>query len=287
MKGLVLSAAIGYPLLLFIFQTLQWAGSWWWLWAWGGVVAVQFLSGSLPPCGILPLFNKLTPLPNEELRRALLVLAEQAGFPASNVQVMDGSKRSRHSNAFFTGFGRFRKIVLYDTLMEHLNPRELKSVLAHEIGHYRLRHLHKLFFGSSVGMLAGFCTVAWLARQAWFLSAFGFDSGQHAIGLLLCALLSGVVGFWISPLTNLWSRRCEYQADAFAARVMGEAESLIAALRKLAARNLSNLNPHPLYSGFHYSHPTLPERGACAAHQELTLPAIRRYAILASAALGC
>ncbi|MBN2507559.1 MAG: M48 family metallopeptidase [Verrucomicrobia bacterium] len=262
LKGWALSAAIGYPLLLFILGTIAWAGPCWWLWAWGAVVAVQFVLWIVGPIWILPLFNKLTPLPDDDLRRTLLALADQAGFPARNVQVMDGSRRSRHSNAFFTGFGRGRKIVLYDTLLDQLNGRELQSVLAHELGHYHHRHLQKLFLAGAAGMLAGFGAVAWLIRQDWFYEAFGFEIGLPAIGLFLCALLQRTVSFWIAPVANWWSRRFEYQADAFAARLMGETGSMIAALRGLAAKNLSNLAPHPLYSRFHYSHPTLREREA-------------------------
>jgi STE24 endopeptidase len=173
---------------------------------------------------------------------------------------MDGSKRSRHSNAFFTGFGRFRKIVLFDTLIQQLSEPELEAVLAHEIGHFKKRHIPKMLIFSALSSLGGFYLVSVLAQQEWFYRAFGFEPGNIAPVLLLFALLSGVVMFWFSPLAHWWSRRYEYQADAFAAEAMQEPQSLIGALRKLNEKNLSNLTPHPLYSGFYYSHPTLMER---------------------------
>jgi STE24 endopeptidase len=173
---------------------------------------------------------------------------------------MDGSKRSRHSNAFFTGFGAFRKIVLFDTLIQQLVEPELEAVLAHEIGHFKRKHIPKTLFASALVTLFGFYVLAKLAQQAWFYRAFGFAPGNIAIALLLFGLLSGLLTFWFSPLSNWWSRRNEYEADAFARDVMKEPNSLIGALRKLNEKNLSNLTPHPLYSTFYYSHPTLLER---------------------------
>ena len=210
----------------------------------------------------LPLFNKFTPLPEGSLRERLLKLAERTAFRAQSIQVMDGSRRSRHSNAFFTGFGGFRKIVLFDTLIEQLSESELEAVLAHEIGHYKKMHIPKMLMISAMSSLLGFFIVAWLARQDWFYRAFGFEPGNIAPALLLFALLSGVVTFWFSPLTHWLSRKHEYEADAFAAKVMSEADSLIGALRKLNEKNLSNLTPHPIYSSFYYSHPALLEREA-------------------------
>jgi STE24 endopeptidase len=214
----------------------------------------------LAPVLILPLFNRFTPLPAGPLRERLLRLAARTRFRARAIQVMDGSKRSRHSNAFFTGFGRFRKIVLYDTLVEQLTAPELEAVLAHEIGHYRMRHLPKLLLGSAAGALAGFWLLAWLAGRAWFYEGFGFAPGHPGPTLLLFGLLAGVAGFWLAPLWRGWSRRCEYQADAFAAAAVGGPEPLLGALRQLAEKNLSNLTPHPCYRRFYYSHPTLRER---------------------------
>jgi STE24 endopeptidase len=260
LKALLLSLVLIYPLLVLLLKVPQWAASWWWLWAWAAVMIVQLLLSVLAPILILPLFNKLTPLPEGSLRNGLLDLAERTHFHARSIQLMDGSKRSRHSNAFFTGFGRFRKIVLFDTLIEQLSEPELEAVVAHEIGHYRKGHIPRMLILSAAGLLAGFYILAVLARQDEFYRAFGFEAGNITPAFLLFGLLAGPVGFWIGPLAHWWSRRYEYQADAFAAQAVGQAQSLISALRKLNEKNLSNLVPHPFYSGFYYSHPTLLER---------------------------
>jgi STE24 endopeptidase len=259
-KGLVLALLLGYSLLVLILKFVDWTGRLWWLWAWAALLVFQFVMAVLAPVLILPLFNKFTPLPEGSLRERLLSLAERTRFRSKSIQVMDGSKRSRHSNAFFTGFGRFRKIVLFDTLVQQLTERELESVLAHEIGHYKKKHIPKMLFASAVSSLAGLYLVSLLAQQDWFYRSFGFTPGQLAPALLLFGLLSGTVTFWFSPLAHWWSRKYEYQADAFAAQVMREPHSLVAALRKLNEKNLSNLTPHPLYSRFYYSHPTLLDR---------------------------
>lgn len=260
LKGLLLGLVLGYPLLVMVLKLVEWTGRWWWFWAWAGLLVFQLLLVVLAPVLILPLFNKFTPLPPGSLRDRLLALADRTGFRARAIQVMDGSKRSRHSNAFFTGFGRFRKIVLFDTLIAQLKEPELEAVLAHEIGHYRKKHIPKMLAGSAAGSLWGFFFLAQLAGQDWFYRAFGFEPGNIVPALLLFGLLSGVVTFWFSPLAHYWSRRYEYQADAYAAKAMGGSLSLIGALRKLTEKNLSNLTPHQLFSGFYYSHPTLLER---------------------------
>lgn len=261
-KGFALGAVLGYPVLVLILKIFEWTGPNWWLWAWGALMAFQFLMLVLAPVLIMPLFNKFTPLAEGTLKERLLKLALRTQFQAQSIQVMDGSKRSKHSNAFFTGFGRFRKIVLFDTLIQQLREPELEAVLAHEIGHYRLKHIPKMLLISAIGSCAAFYAVAWLARRDWFYRAFGFEPGNVAPALLLFAMLAGVVTFWFSPVANWLSRKHEYEADAFARAVMNESESLIGALRKLNEKNLSNLTPHPLFSGFHYSHPTLLEREA-------------------------
>jgi STE24 endopeptidase len=260
LKGLLLGIALGYPLLVLVLKLVEWMGSWWWLWAWGALLGFQLLMLVLAPVIILPLFNKFTPLPDGTLRERLLKLAERTRFRARSIQVMDGSKRSRHSNAFFTGFGGFRKIVLFDTLIQQLAGLELEAVLAHEIGHFKKKHIPKTLLASALGSLAGFWLIALLAQQDWFYRSFGFAPGSIVPALLLFGLVSGVITFWFSPVAHWWSRRYEYQADAYAAEVMTEPGSLIGALRKLNEKNLSNLTPHPLYSGFYYSHPTLFER---------------------------
>jgi len=266
LKGLLLAALLGYPLLVLVLKLIEWTGASWWLWAAAVVVAFQLLVMLVAPAIIMPLFNKFTPLAEGDLRGRLFALARRTGFPTRSIEVMDGSKRSRHSNAFFTGFGRFRKIVLFDTLIAQLTEPEVESVLAHEIGHYKKRHIIKMLSVSIAGVFVAFAAIAWLARQQWFYRAFGFEhragfaAANVVPAILLFALLAETLGFWFSPLIHIWSRRFEYEADAFARVAMGEKQSLIQALRKLSEKNLSNLTPHPLYSGFYYSHPTLLER---------------------------
>jgi STE24 endopeptidase len=266
LKGLLLAGLLGYPLLALVLKLIEWTGAKWWLWAAAVVIAFQLLMLLIVPAIIMPLFNKFTPLPEGTLRERLFALAQRSNFPTRSIEMMDGSKRSRHSNAFFTGFGRFRKIVLFDTLIAQLGEPELESVLAHEIGHYKKRHVLKLLGVSIAGVFVAFDAIAWLARQQWFYGAFGFDhqgasaAASVAPAMLLFALLAGTIGFWISPLIHVWSRRFEYEADAFARATLGQAQPLIQALRKLSEKNLSNLTPHPLYSRFYYSHPTLLER---------------------------
>ncbi|HVV02098.1 MAG TPA: M48 family metallopeptidase [Verrucomicrobiae bacterium] len=260
LKGFLLALVLGYPLLALLLKFTEWSGRAWWLWGWGALMAFQVLMFFLAPLIIMPLFNKFTPLPAGSLRERLLALAARTRFAAGNIQVMDGSRRSRHSNAFFTGFGRSRRIVLFDTLIAQLAEPELEAVLAHEIGHYKKRHILKTLIFSALGSLAGFYALSVLARQDWFYNSFGFQPDGIAPAFLLFALLSGIVTFWFSPLAHWWSRRNEYEADAFAAEVMREPAPLITALRKLNEKNLSNLTPHPIYSGFYYSHPTLLER---------------------------
>ena len=265
-KGLLLALLLGYPLLLLVLKLIEWTGSNWWLWAAAVVIAVQLLLLFIAPAIIMPLFNKFTPLSEGELRQRLFALAQRTHFPTRGIEVMDGSKRSRHSNAFFTGLGRFRKIVLFDTLIAQLTESELESVLAHEIGHYKKRHVIKMLSVSIAGVVVAFAATAWLARQQWFYRAFGFAyqggfaTAHFVPAILLFAMLAGTISFWFSPLLHIWSRRFEYDADAFARVAMGESQSLIQALRVLTKNNLSNLTPHPLYSSFYYSHPTLLER---------------------------
>ncbi len=265
-KGLLLAVLLGYPLLVLVLKMIEWTGTSWWIWAAVVVITFQLLLLLIAPAIIMPLFNKFTPLSEGALRERLFALARRTHFPARSIEVMDGSKRSRHSNAFFTGLGRFRKIVLFDTLIEQFTHTELESVVAHEIGHYKKRHVIKVLGVSVAGVVMAFGAIAWLARQQWFYRAFGFDyqigfaAANVVPAILLFAMLAGTITFWASPFIHSWSRRFEFEADAFARAAMRETQSLIQALRKLSEKNLSNLTPHPLYSSFYYSHPTLLER---------------------------
>lgn len=260
LKDAVISLLIGFPLLWALLSLVHWTGQHWWLWGFVLLFSFQILMLVLYPKLIMPLYNKLSPMPEGELRERLMRLADRTGFQARTIEVMDGSKRSGHSNAFFTGFGRFRRIVLFDTLIAQLSQEELEAVLAHEIGHYRRGHVPRMIAMSAGMQLGALALVAWLAAAPWFNTAFGFPAGALAPAFLVFGLLSGTITFWFSPLGNMLSRKHEYEADAFAREAMGSPAPLIGALRRLSDKNLTNLTPHPLYSGFHYSHPTLVER---------------------------
>lgn len=260
LKGMVLLLVLGFPLLWGLLALVDAAGGLWWLWGFGLLFGVQLLMLVLYPRLILPLFNKLTPLPEGALRARLFALADRTGFKASTIEVMDGSKRSGHANAFFTGFGRFRRIVLLDTLLNQLSEEETEAVLAHEVGHYRRGHVPKMLATSAALQFAGFFAIARLAESAWFNPGFGFPVRELAPTFLLFALTSGLATFWFAPLGNRVSRKHEYEADAFAREAMGGPGPLISALRKLAGKSLVNLTPHPLFSAVYYSHPALVER---------------------------
>jgi STE24 endopeptidase len=260
LKSALLGLAIGFPLAWALLSLVRAAGAWWWVWGFALLFAFQLLMIVLYPKLILPLFNKLSPLPEGDLRARLMALAGRTGFRARTIEVIDGSKRSAHSNAYFTGFGRFRRIVLFDTLVAQLAPAELEAVLAHEIGHYRLGHIPRRLATLAVLQFGAFAVVAWLAHAPWFNAAFELPAGALAPAFLLFGLLGGLVTFWFSPVGNWISRRHEYQADAFAKDALADAAPMAGALRQLAQKNLSNLTPHPLYSTVYYSHPTVLER---------------------------
>ncbi len=259
-KSTLLGLVIGFPVAWGLLALVGWVGPWWWAWGFVLLFGFQLLMLVLYPKLILPLFNKLTPLPEGEARTRLLALSDRTGFKAQTIDVMDGSKRSAHSNAFFTGFGRSRRIVLFDTLMTQLSQEELEAVLAHEIGHYRRGHIPQRLVTMALLQAGAFAAIAWLAQATWFNTAFGLPAGATAPTFLLFGLLGGLATFWFSPIGNWVSRKHEYEADAFARAAMGGPASLSGALRKLSQKNLSNLTPHPVYSAVYYSHPTLVER---------------------------
>ena len=261
-KGLILSFIIGVPLLWLVLLTQKAGGEFWWIWVWAIIVVFQLIMSIITPIFILPIFNKFTPLPDGELKNRLNNLAERTGFINAGIQVMDGSRRSNHSNAFFTGLGKGRKIALFDTLINQLNEEELEAVLAHEIGHYKLKHVPKMIIWSFGLTLAGLYLLDLIAQQSEFVEAFQFPSEGYgfAPAFILFLLLSSNITFWLTPISSFWSRKFEYQADKFAASVIGSNLPMVTALRRLNEKNLSNLTPHPLYSGFHYDHPTLIER---------------------------
>ncbi len=262
-KGFLISIALGLPLLALLIAFVGWFPMTWWLWGFLLFFGFQLLMAVVYPMWIMPLFNKLEPLPEGSLKDALFNLAERTGFKAKTILVMDGSRRSGHSNAFFAGFGRFRRIVLFDTLMKQLQPQQLEAVLAHEIGHYKLGHIPKMLLLAAVISFAVFALLGLLSHWSGFVEGFGFDvETLPSTGptLLLFMLLAGLVGFWLSPLTHRRSRKHEYEADAFARDAMQSPQPLVEALQCLHKENLSNPVPHPLYSAFHYSHPVVLER---------------------------
>ena len=259
LKGLALAAALGLPLLYAVLWFMDAAGAAWWLWVFALVTTVQLVLVWLYPALIAPLFNRFTPLPAGALRSRLEALAGTAGFSTRGLYVMDASRRSGHSNAYFFGLLRPR-IVLFDTLLAQLDAEQIAAVLAHEIGHYRLRHVLK---GMALGMLSLGLLLYVLSRLvAWppaFL-AFGFAGPSHHVALALAMLCGEAFTFWLAPLGAAWSRRHEYAADAYAAALLGNGAPMREALVRLNTENLAPLQPHPWYCAWHHTHPTLLQR---------------------------
>jgi len=260
LKQLVLTPVLLFPMLWGLFYFMEKTGDLWWIYASVFIILFQLFLLLIYPVLIAPLFNKFTPLEDGTLKNRLLELAKRTGFSTRGIFVMDGSRRSGHSNAYFTGFGKFRRIVLFDTLIESLTEEELEGVLAHEIGHNKLKHIPKSLLFSTLSLtLALYITSLCLHWESLF-HAFGFGgAGYHSI-LVILMFCSTPVTFFFSPLANHWSRKHEYEADAFACRTVGNHSALAEALLRLSKDNLSNLTPHKLYSTFHYSHPVLSER---------------------------
>lgn len=257
-KGLLLAAALGAPLaagILWIFGHVANA----WLWAWGFFVTFQLFLTWLAPSLILPLFNKFTPMADGPLRQAIEAMARKCGFPLGEISVMDGSKRSTKANAFFTGFGKMKKIALYDTLVEEQTQDELVAVLAHEIGHFKLKHIVQRLVVSIIQAAVLFYLLGLVISGGTFsrmlFDAFGVPIISAHVGLVLFALLFSPVSRLLGIAANAWSRKHEFEADAFAANATGKPESLVSALKKLSAKNLSNLTPHPFRVFLDHSHP--------------------------------
>jgi STE24 endopeptidase len=268
-KGYLLGFIFGLPIFYIIVCFFQKFPHSWWLWSWAILLAFQIAMVIIYPLIILPLFNKLTPLPDGELRERLLLLAQTAQFPINKIFTMDGSKRSAHSNAFFTGLGKFRHIVLYDTLIQQMTTEEIAAVLAHEIGHYKHQHIRMNLIIEGIYSFLGFGVLYYLSSGHWFLENFGFQTEYTLVPLVLISsiAISGIT-FWIKPLFNWLSRKHECEADRFAADALCQTEPIISSLRKLHKENLANLAPHPIFSTFYYSHPTLVEREAAILHPD-------------------
>jgi len=243
-----------------LYGALAWGGLWWPLIAWGFLMVFQILMIVLYPLLIAPIFNKFTALDDGSLKNRLSALAERCRFPNRGIYVMDGSRRSRHSNAYFTGLGRAKRIVIFDTLIDTLEEDELEAVLAHEIGHWKFGHIRRRLAVSAIISIAAFILIAMLLSWKDFFIAFGFfQPSLHAL-LFWISFFSPPLSSLISPLVNHWSRKHEFQADRFAAQQCFSPDPMKRALLNLSKGNLSNLTPHPAYCFWHYSHPALSER---------------------------
>ena len=257
-KGVLLALALGAPLAAVILWLMAQAGSLWWLWAWGVWTAFNLLLLFIYPTFIAPLFNKFTPLSDPELASRIKQLAQRCGFALSGLFVMDGSRRSAHGNAYFTGFGKSRRIVFFDTLLARLNADEIEAVLAHELGHFAKRHIIRRIVLSFAAALLFFALLGWLARQPWFYEGLGvlprLDGRNDALALLLFFLVIPVFTFMLTPVASWYSRRDEFEADRYAAK-QSSSGRLVSALVKLYDDNAATLTPDPVHSAFYDSHP--------------------------------
>jgi STE24 endopeptidase len=258
LKSTLLGAVIGLPLIWVMLTLMEKSGALWWLYAWIFWSGFQLLMMVIFPTWIAPLFNKFTPLEDDSLRTRIEGLMQRVGFASKGLFVMDGSKRSAHGNAYFSGFGASKRIVFFDTLLSRLSPPEIEAVLAHELGHFKLKHIVKricVMFIISLGFLA---LLGYLKQQVWFYTGLGVDpmllAANDAMALILFMLSLPIFTFILSPLSSITSRKHEFEADAFAAK-HSSAENLVAALVKLYEDNASTLTPDPLHSAFYDSHP--------------------------------
>lgn len=259
-KAIGLAAVLGIPILAMVLWFFSSAGEWGWLWAWLAFSAVSFALSYVAPHWLLPLFHKFEPLKEGALRKSIEDLADRESFPLTDISVMDGSRRSTKSNAFFTGFGKRKRIALFDTLMEQHDDKEVLAVLAHEIGHYRCGHIKKMMILSFLQTGVLFFLAGWFIQSEGLHAAFGLESVHIYTGLVFFSLLFNPLSRGLSLGLLHLSRVHEFEADAFARRAVGEGESLALALKKLTRDNLVVLRPHPLYVLLNDSHPPMIER---------------------------
>ncbi|MBC7608083.1 MAG: M48 family metallopeptidase [Polaromonas sp.] len=262
-KGALVGAVIGLPIVALILWLMGSAGSLWWLWAWATWMGFNLLVLVLYPTVIAPLFNKFKPLDDEVLKARVTALMQRCGFAAKGLVVMDGSKRSAHANAYFTGFGAAKRVVFYDTLLNQLNPGEVDAVLAHELGHFKHKHIIKRIIGMFAMSLLGFALLGWLSLQVWFYTGLGvrpsLGGANDALALLLFMLVVPLFSFFVSPVFAQFSRKHEFEADAYAVS-QTDGKDLQSALLKLYKDNASTLTPDPVFVKFYYSHPPASER---------------------------
>jgi STE24 endopeptidase len=263
LKGALVGALIGLPLAALILWIMAASGGLWWLWAWAAWVGFNLVLLVLYPTVIAPLFNKFEPLADESLKARVQALMQRCGFAAQGLFVMDGSKRSAHANAYFTGLGAAKRVVFFDTLLQRLSPGEVEAVLAHELGHFKHKHVVQRMVGIFALSLAGLALLGWLAGQSAFYAGLGVQPNlaapNDALALLLFMLALPCFTFFIAPLMALYSRRHEFQADAYAC-AQADGSDLASALLKLHEDNAATLTPDPLYVRFYYSHPPASER---------------------------
>ena len=270
LKQIALGLALAVPLLFCVLWLMAKMGSYWWLYVWLTWMAFNLLILLLYPTFIAPLFNKFAPLEDAALKERIEQLLAKCGFRAKGLFVMDGSKRSSHGNAYFTGFGAAKRIVFFDTLLARLAPAEVEAVLAHELGHFKLRHVWKRVVWLFLASLAFLALLGWLIDRPWFYAGLGVESRGTAMALLLFFMVAPVFTFLLHPLGSLYSRKHEYEADAYAARFSAAAD-LVRALVKLYQDNAATLTPDPVHSAFYDSHP--PAALRIARLQSLAPPA--------------
>jgi STE24 endopeptidase len=263
LKGLVVGAVIGLPLAAVVLWLMASAGVWWWLWAWGVWVGFQLLMLLIYPTVIAPIFNKFEPLTDTSLADRVKALMVRCGFAAKGLFVMDGSRRSAHSNAYFTGLGAAKRVVFYDTLLKRLTPDEVEAVLAHELGHFKLKHVPKRMLSMFALSLAFLALLGWISQQQWFYVGLGVSPNlgapNDALALILLMMALPPFGFLVTPLAAALSRKHEFEADAYACD-KADGQALASALVKLHEDNAGTLTPDPVYARFYYSHPPAAER---------------------------
>jgi STE24 endopeptidase len=259
----LIGAAIGLPIAALILWLMGAAGATWWLWAWVAWMGFNLLLMVVYPMFIAPLYNKFKPLDDPTVKERVTALMARCGFRAKGLFVMDGSRRSAHANAYFTGFGASKRVVFYDTLLRQLNAAEMEAVLAHELGHFKHRHIVKRLVAMFALSFAGFALLGWVSTQVWFYTGLGvepsMEAPNNALALLLFMLAVPVFGFFVAPLPARLSRKHEFEADAYAVAQTSSAD-LSAALLKLYQDNASTLTPDPVFVKFYYSHPPASER---------------------------
>jgi STE24 endopeptidase len=258
-KGLLLMLVIGTPLIWVVLWLMHHAGELWWIYVWAVWMVFTLLMLFIYPTWIAPLFNKFSPLEDAALRERIVNLLNRCGFTSQGIFVMDGSKRSSHGNAYFTGLGQNKRIVFFDTLLKSLQPEEIEAVLAHELGHFKRKHIQKHIITMAILTLGSLALLGWLMQQSWFYQGLGVDNATTHNALILFMLLLSVFGVYFQPIFSLMSRKHEFEADDFAATQSKPGE-LIKALVKLYEENANTLTPDPLYSAFHDSHPPAPVR---------------------------